>query len=69
MIAVCEPHRYTRVRDLFAEFSACFGDADAVIVTPLYSAGEAPIVAADSRSLARALRVAGRLAAEVLDGD
>ena len=43
VIAVVEPHRYTRVRDLFREFAACFKDADSVIVTPLYSAGELPI--------------------------
>ena len=43
VIAVVEPHRYTRVRDLFDEFAACFKDADSVIVTPLYSAGEPPI--------------------------
>ena len=43
VIAVVEPHRYTRVRDLFGEFAACFKDADSVIVTPLYSAGELPI--------------------------
>ena len=41
LIAVFEPHRYTRVRDLFGEFCACFRDADSVIVAPLYSAGEA----------------------------
>ena len=43
LIAVFEPHRYSRVHDLFAEFSACFRDADSVIVGPLYTAGEQPI--------------------------
>ena len=43
VIAVVEPHRYTRVRDLFDEFAACFKDADSVIVTAVYSAGEQPI--------------------------
>ena len=43
VIAVVEPHRYTRVRDLFDEFAASFADADSVIVAPLYSAGEPPI--------------------------
>ena len=59
VIAVCEPHRYTRVRDLFGEFSACFADADSVIVAPLYSAGEPPIEGIDNRSLADGIKAAG----------
>ena len=59
VIAVCEPHRYSRVRDLFHEFSTCFGDADAVIVTPLYSAGEKPIEGISHRTLADGIRQAG----------
>ncbi|GGZ28765.1 UDP-N-acetylmuramate--L-alanine ligase [Asticcacaulis endophyticus] len=43
VIAVVQPHRYTRLRDLMAEFSSCFHDADTVIVADVYSAGEAPI--------------------------
>ena len=59
VVAVCEPHRYSRVRDLFAEFSNCFRDADAVIVTPLYSAGEAPIDGISNQTLAAAIRKTG----------
>jgi UDP-N-acetylmuramate--alanine ligase len=59
VIAVVEPHRYTRVRDLFSEFAACFKDADSVILTPLYSAGEVPIEGIDHTSLAEAIRAAG----------
>jgi UDP-N-acetylmuramate--alanine ligase len=59
VIAVVEPHRYTRVRDLFQEFAACFKDADSVIVTPLYSAGEAPIEGVNQTSLAEAIRAQG----------
>ncbi|WP_072396779.1 UDP-N-acetylmuramate--L-alanine ligase [Hyphomicrobium sp. CS1GBMeth3] len=59
IMAVVEPHRYTRVRDLFREFSACFRAADSVVVTPLYSAGEAPIDGIDARSLADGIRAAG----------
>ncbi|MFM9938605.1 MAG: UDP-N-acetylmuramate--L-alanine ligase [Hyphomicrobiaceae bacterium] len=59
VIAMVEPHRYTRVRDLFADFSQCFADADAVIVAPLYSAGEAPIEGISNRSLADAIRRTG----------
>ena len=59
VIAVVEPHRYTRVRDLFDDFAACFKDADSVIVTPLYSAGELPIDGVDHISLAEAIRATG----------
>ena len=59
VVAVVEPHRYTRVRDLFGEFCACFGAADSVIVAPLYSAGEAPISGIDQHSLAEGIRSTG----------
>lgn len=59
VIAVVEPHRYTRVRDLFGEFCACFRDADSVIVAPLYSAGEPPIEGIDHHSLADGIRLTG----------
>ncbi|HJZ45068.1 MAG TPA: UDP-N-acetylmuramate--L-alanine ligase [Hyphomicrobiaceae bacterium] len=59
VIAVVEPHRFTRVRDLFGEFAACFKDADCVIVAPLYSAGELPIDGIDHAALADAIRDTG----------
>ena len=59
VIAVVEPHRFTRVRDLFEEFASCFKDADSVIVTPLYSAGELPIDGVDHNALAAAVRGTG----------
>jgi len=59
VIAVVEPHRYTRVRDLFDDFAACFKDADTVVVTPMYSAGELPIEGVDHVSLAEAIRTTG----------
>ena len=60
IIAIVEPHRYTRVRDLFREFSACFKDADSVIVAPLYSAGEKPIDGIDSQALAQGIQTTGK---------
>jgi UDP-N-acetylmuramate--alanine ligase len=66
VIAVVEPHRYTRVRDLFDEFAACFHDADHVIVAPLYSAGEAPISGVDSHALADRIRMNGHGSVEAL---
>jgi UDP-N-acetylmuramate--alanine ligase len=56
-----QPHRYTRTRDCFEDFVKVMGRADALLLTEVYAAGEPPIVAADGRALARALRVAGRV--------
>jgi UDP-N-acetylmuramate--alanine ligase len=56
-----QPHRYTRTRDCFEDFVKVMGTADAVLLTEVYAAGESPIVAADGRALARALRVAGKV--------
>jgi UDP-N-acetylmuramate--alanine ligase len=56
VIAVMQPHRYTRLQALFNEFSACLDDADIVVVTPVYSAGEAPIPGIDRDELASGLR-------------
>ncbi|MGD9772905.1 UDP-N-acetylmuramate--L-alanine ligase [Diaphorobacter sp.] len=59
LVLAFQPHRYSRTRDCFEDFVKVLGTADAVLLTEVYAAGEAPIVAADGRSLARALRVAG----------
>lgn len=59
VFAVVEPHRYTRVRDLFRDFSTCFRAADSVVVAPLYSAGEQPIDGIDPASLAEGIRATG----------
>ena len=56
-----QPHRYTRTRDLFEDFVKVMSTADELILADVYPAGEAPIVAADGRSLARALRVLGKV--------
>jgi UDP-N-acetylmuramate--alanine ligase len=56
IVAVVQPHRYTRLQSLFNEFSACLDDADVVVVTPVYSAGEAPIPGIDRDELASGLR-------------
>ncbi len=61
LLLAFQPHRYTRTRDCFDDFVKIIGTADAVLLSEVYAAGEAPIVAADGRSLARALRVAGRV--------
>ena len=59
VIAVMQPHRYTRLRDLFEQFCTCFNDADAVIIAPVYPAGEAPIAGADRDALVHGLRAHG----------
>jgi UDP-N-acetylmuramate--alanine ligase len=61
LVLAFQPHRFTRTRDCFEDFVRVLSTADAVILTEVYSAGEAPIVAADARSLIRAVRVAGKV--------
>jgi UDP-N-acetylmuramate--alanine ligase len=61
LVLAFQPHRFTRTRDCFEDFVKVIAQADAVLLSEVYSAGEAPIVAADGRSLARALRVAGHI--------
>ena len=56
-----QPHRYTRTRDCFEDFVSVLGGVDALVLAEVYAAGEAPIVAADGRAMARALRVAGKI--------
>jgi UDP-N-acetylmuramate--alanine ligase len=66
VIAVVQPHRYTRLRDLFQEFCRAFNDADAVIVADVYAAGEAPIEGVDRDALVEGLRRHGHRQVEAL---
>ncbi len=59
VIAIVQPHRYTRLHTLFDQFCTCFNDADAVIVAPVYAAGEQPIPGADRDSLVQGLKSRG----------
>ncbi len=61
VVLAFQPHRYTRTRDLFEDFVKVLSTADALVLAEVYPAGEAPIIAADGRSLARAVRVAGKV--------
>ena len=61
LVLVFQPHRYTRTRDCFEDFVKVLSETDALVLTEVYAAGETPIVAADGRALARAVRVAGRV--------
>ena len=61
LVLAFQPHRFTRTRDLFEDFVRVLSTADALLLAEVYAAGEAPIVAADGRSLARAVRVAGKV--------
>lgn len=60
LVVAFQPHRYTRTRDCFEDFVRVLGNVDTLILSEVYAAGETPIVAADGRSLARAIRVAGK---------
>jgi len=66
VIAVVQPHRFTRLRDLFEDFCTCFNDADCVVVADVYSAGEDPIDGFDRDSLVEGLRHHGHRAATAL---
>ena len=68
VIAVVQPHRYTRLASLFEQFCTCFNDADVVIVANVYPAGEAPIAGADRDALVHGLRTHGHRNVIALDG-
>jgi len=67
LIAVVQPHRYSRLRDLFSDFCGCFNEADAVLVADVYAAGEQPIEGASKEALVAGLRDHGHRAPAVLD--
>jgi UDP-N-acetylmuramate--alanine ligase len=61
LVVAFQPHRYSRTRDQFDEFAAVLSGVDSLVLTEVYAAGEAPIVGADGKSLARAIRARGRI--------
>ena len=67
VIAVMQPHRYTRLASLFNDFCTCFNDADSVIVAPVYAAGEAPIEGASHMSLVEGLKARGHRSVHALE--
>jgi len=67
VIAVMQPHRYTRLSELFEEFAACFNDADTVIVAPVFTAGEEAIEGVNHRELARRIRALGHRDVRTID--
>ncbi len=68
VIAVVQPHRFTRLRDLMADFQSAFNDADIVYAAPVYTAGEAPIEGVDHEALVAGLKRAGHRAATAVSG-
>jgi UDP-N-acetylmuramate--alanine ligase len=69
LVAVVQPHRYTRLKNLFAEFCTCFNEADTVIVADVYPAGEAPIEGANRDALVEGLRLGGHRDARALESE
>jgi UDP-N-acetylmuramate--alanine ligase len=67
IVVVFQPHRYTRTKDLFDEFAGVLAECDALLLLPVYPAGEEPINGADSKSLARAIRARGRAEPVLVD--
>lgn len=61
LVVAFQPHRYSRTRDLFDEFAAVLSSVDALVLTEVYAAGEAPLAGADEKALARAIRARGRI--------
>ncbi len=68
VIAIKQPHRYSRLESLFGDFCSCFNDADHVLVAPVYEAGEKPIEGINSVTLAEGLRSGGHRSAIAIDG-
>ncbi len=68
LVVAFQPHRYSRTRDLFDDFAAVLSSCDAVVLTEVYAAGEAPIAGADAKALARAIRARGRIDPVVVPG-
>lgn len=68
LVVVFQPHRYTRTRDLFDDFTTILAEADALVLTDVYAAGEMPIEGADSRALARGIRARGRVEPVLVKG-
>lgn len=69
VIAVVQPHRYTRLANLFEEFSAAFNDADEVVVAPVYEAGEAPIEGINHKTFAAAIKLRGHKGVHTIEGE
>ncbi|MCK5932382.1 MAG: UDP-N-acetylmuramate--L-alanine ligase [Fulvimarina manganoxydans] len=68
VIAVVQPHRYTRLQALFPDFASCFNDADTVIIAPVYAAGEEPIEFVNSEMLVERIKLGGHRDARLIDG-
>ncbi len=68
VVAVVQPHRYSRLQSLFDDFAGCFTEADEVIVAPVYAAGEAPIAGIDHEHLAEAARARGHRGVSTITG-
>lgn len=68
VIAIMQPHRYSRLSELFEEFAACFNNADTVIIAPVFTAGEEPIEGINHRELARRIRALGHRDVHTIEG-
>ncbi len=69
VIAIVQPHRYTRLHDTFEQFAKCLNDADIAVIAPVYAAGEKPIAGIDRDTYAEALRAHGHRDVRVIDGE
>jgi UDP-N-acetylmuramate--alanine ligase len=67
VVAVMQPHRYTRLSSLFADFAACFNDADHVLISPVYAAGEQPIEGASADDLVAGIKARGHRSVQIME--
>ena len=68
VFAIAQPHRFTRLRDLFDDFGSCFNDADTIMIAPVYTAGEEPIEGVTSEALVTRIRAGGHRDARFIEG-
>src|ERR1019366_9508645 len=69
VVAVVQPHRFTRLHDTFEQFAKCLNDADVAVIAPVYAAGEKPIEGINRDSYAEALRAHGQRDGRIIDGE
>ena len=69
VVAIVQPHRYSRLNDLFEDFSSCFNDADSVIVAPVFAAGDKPIKGRENIDLVRNIRALGHRDANIIEDE
>jgi len=69
LIAIMQPHRYSRLHDLYDDFATCFNDADKVVIAPVYAAGEQPLEGVDGKNLVEKIKISGHRDASFIESE